>query len=119
MRYISGQTDVGNKEIDLRKKNLLPLQNILSSRQIAADMEEKLANQGEVLHGRISHIYLSSSNKWKLCHKVINSLSHIISEQDQKSTFDFREIVNKLRVEARSSWQTKRFISQFSIKLYI
>ena len=55
--------DVGNNEIDLRKKNLLPWQNILNSRQIAADIEEKLANQGEVLHGGFSRFYLSSSNK--------------------------------------------------------
>ena len=36
--------------MDLRKKNVLSLQNILKSRQIAADLEEKF-NQGEVLHG--------------------------------------------------------------------
>ena len=43
---VSGQTDVWNEEIDLRKKNLLSWQNILNNRQIAADIEEKLANQG-------------------------------------------------------------------------
>ena len=31
-------------EIDLRKKNLLSWQNVLNSRQIAGDLEEKLAN---------------------------------------------------------------------------
>ena len=64
---------MGNKEIDLRKKNLLSWQNILNSRQIAADIEEKLANQGEVLRGGISRIYLSLSNKWKPWHGAINS----------------------------------------------
>ena len=48
-------------------------QNILNNRQIAADTEEKLANQGEVLRGRISRIYLSLSNKWKPYHGAINS----------------------------------------------
>ena len=33
-RDFSGQTDVGNEEVDLRKKNLLSWQNILNSRQI-------------------------------------------------------------------------------------
>ena len=60
---------------DLRKKYLLSLQNILNSRQIAADMEEKLSNQGEIFHGGISRIYLSLSNKWKPCHEAINSRS--------------------------------------------
>ena len=69
----SGQTDVGNEEIDLRKKDLLSWQNILNSIQIAADIEEKLANQGEVLHGGISCIYLSLSNKWKPCHGALTS----------------------------------------------
>ena len=36
----SGQTDVGNEEIDLRKKDLLSWQNILNSIQIAADIEK-------------------------------------------------------------------------------
>ena len=55
-RDISGETDVGNKEIDLINKDLLSWQNILNSRQIAIDIEEKLGNQGEVLRGRISRI---------------------------------------------------------------
>ena len=48
-------------------------QNILNDRQIAADIEEKLANQGEVLRGGISRLYLSLSNEWKRCHGAINS----------------------------------------------
>ena len=52
---------------------MLSWQNILNSRQIVADIEEKSANQGEVLHGGISRIYLSLSNKWKPCHGAINS----------------------------------------------
>ena len=64
---------MGNEETDLRIKNLLPWQNILSNKQIAADIEEKLASQGEVLRQGISPIYLSSSNKWKPRHGAINS----------------------------------------------
>ena len=33
--------DVGNEETDFRIKNLLSWKNILSNRQIAADIEEK------------------------------------------------------------------------------
>ena len=52
---------------------MLSWQNILSNRQIAVDIEEKWANQGEVLRRGISPIYLSSSNKCKPCHGAINS----------------------------------------------
>ena len=55
--------DIGNEEIDLRIKIVLSWQNILSNRQIAADIEEKRANQGEVLRGGISHIYFSLSKQ--------------------------------------------------------
>ena len=48
--------------MDLRKRNLLSWQNILNSRQIATDIEEKLVNQEEVLHEGISRLYLSLSN---------------------------------------------------------
>ena len=54
---------------------MLSWQNVLNSRQIAADIEENLANQGDVLRGGISPIYLSLSNKWKPCHGAINSRS--------------------------------------------
>ena len=45
----------------------------MNSRQIAADIEGKLANQGEVLCEGISCVYLSLSNKWKPCQGAINS----------------------------------------------
>ena len=43
--------------MDLRKKNLSSWLNILNSRQIVADIGDKLVNQGEVLRGGISRIY--------------------------------------------------------------
>ena len=54
---------MGNEERDLRIKNMLPWQNILSNRQIGADIEEKRANQGEVLRGGVSRVYLSLSKE--------------------------------------------------------
>ena len=68
------EQDVGNEDTDFRIKKLLSWQNILSNRrQIAADIEEKWANQGEVLCRGITPTQLSSSNKWKPCHGAINS----------------------------------------------
>ena len=54
---------------------MLSWQNILDSRQIVADIEEKLANQVEVLRTRrgIGRIHLSLLSKWKPCHGAINS----------------------------------------------
>ena len=57
--------DVGNKETDLRIKNLLSCQNNLSNKQIAADVEEKWAHQGELISRGITRMYLSLSIKWK------------------------------------------------------
>ena len=67
---------LGNEEIDLIEIDLLSWQNILNSRQIAADTEEKLDNQREVLRGGIRQICLSLSNKWKPCHGAIKSQPH-------------------------------------------
>ena len=115
---LQDEQDVGNEETDFRIKNLLSSQNILRNRQIAADIEEKLANQGEVLRREISPIYLSLSNKWKPCHGAINSRPRI-SERHWKSTFDFSEIVNNCGLKPGTVGQILRFISQFSLKLYI
>ena len=46
---LQDEQDVGNEKTDFRRKNLLSWQNVLSNRQIAADIEEKEANQGEIL----------------------------------------------------------------------
>ena len=62
---------------------MLSWQNILNNRQIAADIEKKLANHGEVLPGGIS------------------------------------EIVNNYGLKRETVWQIVRFISHFSLKLYI
>ena len=70
---VQEKRDVGNEESDFRIKNLLPWQNILSNRQIATDIDEKSGHQGEVPRGGINPIYLSSSNKWKPCHRAIKS----------------------------------------------
>ena len=40
---LQDKQDVGNEVTDFRIKNLLPWQNILSNKQIAADIEEKWA----------------------------------------------------------------------------
>ena len=95
------ERDVGNEETDFRIKNLLSWQNILSNRQIAADIEEKWPNQ-EVIHRGIRPIYLSSSNKWKPCHGAINSRPCNLRMALEKY-FRFRWNCKQLRIEARHS----------------
>ena len=99
---LQDKQDVGNEKTDFRTKNLLSWQNILSNRQIAADIEEKWANQGEVLRRGISPIYLSSSNKWKPCHGAINCRSHNLRTALEKY-FRFQWNCKQLRIEARKS----------------
>ena len=48
-----------------------------------------------------------------------STVGHVISERDWKSTFDFTEIVNNCGVKQGTVCQIVRFISQFSLKLYI
>ena len=40
---LQDERDAGNKETDFRIKNLLSWQNILSNKQIAADIEKKMS----------------------------------------------------------------------------
>ena len=99
---LKDEQDVGNEETYFRIKNLLSWQNILSNRQTAADIEEKWANQGEVLRRGISPIYLSSSNKWKPCHGAINSRPRNLRTALEKY-FRFQWNCKQLRIEARNS----------------
>ena len=115
---LQDEQDVGNEETDFRIKNLLSWQNILSNRQIAADIEEKWANQGDVLRRGISPIYLSSSNKWKPCHGAINSRSRNLRAALEKY-FRFQWNCKQLRIEVRNSMANSEIFSQFSLKLYI
>ena len=101
---LQDEQDVGNEETDFRTKNLLSWQIILSNRQIAADMEEKWANQAEVLRRGISHIYLSSSNKWKPCHRAINSRPRNLRMALEKY-FRFQWNCKQLRIDARNSME--------------
>ena len=99
---LQDEQDVGNEETYFRIKNLLSWQNILSNRETAADLEEKWANQEEVLHRGISPIYLSSSNKWKPCHGAINSRPRNLRTALEKY-FRFQWNCKELQIEARNS----------------
>ena len=48
-----------------------------------------------------------------------STVGHVISERDWKSTFDFTKIVNNCGLKQGTVSQIVRFISQFSLKLYI
>ena len=94
-------------------------QNILSKRQIAADIEEKWANQREVLCGGISRIYLSLANKWKPYHGTIKSWPHNLRTALEKY-FRFQwTCKNNYGLKQGTLWQIVIFITQFSLKLYI
>ena len=81
---------------------MLSWQNILNKRDIAADIEEKLTNQGEVLRGGISRIYLSLSNKWKPCNGAIKIWPHNLRTALEKY-FQFHWNCKQLRIEATNS----------------
>ena len=85
-------------------KKLLSWQNIWNSRQIAAYIEEKIANQGEVLRGGNSSIYLSLSNTWKPCMEL-STVGYVISERHWKSTFDSTEMVNNHELKRETGCQ--------------
>ena len=78
------------------------LADILNSRQTTAGTAEKLANQGKVIRGGISRIYLSLSNEWKPCHQAINSRSRNLRMALEKY-FRFHWNCKQLRVETRNS----------------
>ena len=112
---LQDERDVGNEEIDFRIKSLLSWQNILSNKQIAAAIEEKWANQGEVLRRGISTNYLSSSNKWKPCHGAINSRSRNLRTALEKY-FWFKWNCKQLRIKARDSIANSEFHFQIFSK---
>ena len=99
---LQDKQDVGNEEADFRIINLLFWQIILNNRQIAADIEEKKANQGEILCRGISPIYLSSSNKWKPCFGAINSRPLNLRTELERY-FRFQWNWKQVRIEARNS----------------
>ena len=76
---------------------MLSWQDILNSRQIAANIEEKFANQGEVLRGGTS-LYLSYQTNGNHATEP-QTVGHVISKRHWKSTFDFSEIVSKLYIQ--------------------
>ena len=100
--------------------SLLSWQNILGSRQIAADLEEKLANQGEVFRTREESVTVTFSYQANGNHATeLSTVGHVILERHWKSTFDFTEILNNYWWKRGTVCQILRFISQFSLKLYI
>ena len=103
------------------RKNVFSWHNVLNSKKIAADVEEKLANQGEVLRGGIRHIYLFIFPYQRYRNHAMNSstVGHVIPERQWKSTFNFTEIVHNYGLKRGTICQIVRFISHFSLKLYM
>ena len=97
---------------------MLSWQNILRNKQITADIEKKRANQGDVLRGGISRIYLYLSDKWKPCYGTINSRSRNIRTALEKY-FRFHWSCKQLRIKERNSMANWEIYFQFSLKLHI
>ena len=98
---------------------MLSWQNILGSTQIVVDIEEKLSNQGEVLLTEESVVFASPYQANGNHATETLTVGHVMSQRDWKSTFDFTEIVNNYGLKRGTVCQIVRFISQFSLKLYI
>ena len=65
-------------------------------------------------------VYLPFPYKAKGNHAMEPStVGHVISELHWKSNFDFTEIVNNFGLKQGTVCQIVKFISQFSIKLYL
>ena len=85
-----------------KNKKFVALAEYFEQQQTAADVQEKLANQGEALHGGISHIYVSLWNKWKSCQGAIDSrLCNL--RTTLKKHFQFQWNCKQLWIEARNS----------------
>ena len=94
-------------------------QNILNNRQIPADIEEELANQGEAFRGGISRFYLSLLNKWNPCHGAINSSPSNLRTALEKH-FQFHWNCKQLLFKARNSMSScEIYFPIFSEALYI
>ena len=75
-----------------------------------ADIEEKLANQGEVVRGGISRIYLSLLKSGNHATEP-STVGNVISQWHWKSTFDFVKNCKEQRVKARHSMPNSEIYS--------
>ena len=96
---------------------MLSWQNILNSRHIATDIEEKYANQGEVIREGISRIYLSLSNENHATKP--STVGHVILGTALERYFRFHWNCKQLRVEARNSMPNCEIYFFNFLKLYI
>ena len=85
-----------------KNKKFVFLAEYFEQHKIAADIEEKSTNEGEVIRGGISRIYLSLSNKWKPCQGAINSRPRNLRTALEKY-FRFQRNCKQLQLEARNS----------------
>ena len=89
-------------------------------REIAADIEEKLANQGESFELVEELVVFAFCYQANGNHATEPSIvGHVISERHWKSTFYFTEIVNSYGLKGGTICQNVRFTSKISLKLYI
>ena len=99
---LQDEQDVGNEETDFRIKNLFSWENILSNRQIAADITRRKLSQSRRSPSSRNQSYLPFLIKWKPCHGAMNSRSRNLRTALEKY-FRFQWNCKQLRIEARKS----------------
>ena len=86
--------------------------NIWNSRQIAANIKEKLAHQEKVPSSRNNFTFPYFATE-------LSTVGFVISEQHSKCTLYLTKIVNNYGLKWGTVWRIVRFFSHFSRELYL
>ena len=93
----------------------MSLHNIWNSRQIAADIKQKLElNKRSFIEESAVFILSYQTNGNHVTE--LSTVRHAISERHWKSTFNFNEIINNYGLKQKNVFQIVIFISHFSYK---
>ena len=96
----------------------MSLHNIWNSRQIAADIKQKLElNKRSFMEESAVFILPYQTNGNHVTE--LSTVRHAISERHWKSTFNFNEIINNYGLKQKNVFQIVIFISHFSLELFI
>ena len=96
-------------------KNVMSLHNIWNSRQIAADIKQKLElNKRSFIEESVVFILSYQTNGDHVTE--LSTVRHAIAERHWKSTFNFNEIINNYGLKQKNVFQIVIFISHFSYK---
>ena len=100
---LQDEQDVGAEEKDFRIKNLLSWQNILSNRQTAADIEEKMSQSRRSPSSRNQSYFLPFLIKQMETMSLSHKQSAAWSQNGAGKTLRFQWDCKQPRIEARNS----------------